>query len=129
MPVTSSSSSIKRWPAPEAVLEALRAWSAVQAERRGDLVGLGYFGSYARGDAGFGSDLDLVAVVRNSSASFIERARGWPTHALLVPADLLVYTVDEWQTLREDGGRFAEVLSEETVWLVGPPEDPGCLGA
>ena len=58
---------------------------------------MGYFGSYARGDAGFGSDLDLVAVVKRSEVPRMERNRDWPYERLPVPADLLVFTVDEWR--------------------------------
>ena len=57
-----------------------------------------------------------------SSTPYLERARSWPTHTLAVPTDLIVYTADEWQTLLDGGGRFAEVLSNETVWLIGPPD-------
>ena len=60
MPVTSSTSSVKRWPGSETVIEGLRRWCTDQSEERGDLLALErYFGSYARGDASFGSDLDL----------------------------------------------------------------------
>lgn len=118
MPVTSSSSSVKRWPTREAVLDGLRAWAAAEADRRPDLQALGYFGSYARGDEGFGSDLDLVAVVAHSALPFIERARDWKTETLPVPADLLVYTREEWEAVRDRAGRFASVLETETVWLI-----------
>jgi len=116
--VTSSSSSVKRWPTREDVLDGLRAWAAAEAERRPELEALGYFGSYARGDEGFGSDLDLVAVVTRSSLPFMERARDWQTETLPVPADLLVYTAEEWEALRTGAGRFSMVLATETVWLV-----------
>ena len=48
---------------------------------------------------------------------FERRAVTWPVEALPVPADLLVYTESEWQALVERGGRFAAVLSRETVWV------------
>ena len=118
MPVTSSSSSVKRWPTREAVLDGLKAWAAAEAGQRPDLRALGYFGSYARGDEGFGSDLDLVAVVAHSPLPFMERARLWKIEALPVPADMLVYTAKEWEALRNGAGRFASVLAAETVWLV-----------
>ena len=118
MPVTSSSSSVKRWPATRTVLAGLRAWAVTEARQRPELRALGYFGSYARGDEGFGSDLDLVAVVSVNDRPFIERARDWRTETLAVPADLLVYTTDEWEALRKSGTRFARVLEEETVWCV-----------
>ena len=122
MPVTSSSSSVKRWPKREAVLDGVRAWAATEARQRPELRALGYFGSYARADEGFGSDLDLVAVVAHSPLTFMERAREWKTETLPVPADLLVYTAEEWEALRNRAGRFAGVLATETVWLIR--EDP-----
>ena len=121
MPVTSSSSSVKRWPTRELVLDGLRAWAAAEARQRPELQALGYFGSYARGDEGFGSDLDLVAVVTRSSRPFMLRARGWQTETLPVPADLLVYTTEEWEAVRNGAGRFASVLETETVWLIRDP--------
>ena len=85
------------------------------------MAAFGYFGSYARGDAGFGSDLDLVAIVGASKATFLDRARDWPTETLPVPADLLVYTAAEWKQMQTGGGRFAQTLLHETVWLTGRP--------
>jgi hypothetical protein len=38
-----------------------------------------------------------------------------------VAADVLTYTVDELRAIQNRGGRFARVLREETVWLVGKP--------
>lgn len=120
MPVTSSTSSVKRWPNAETVIAALEAWGAEMARRRDDLFGLGYFGSYARGDAGFGSDLDLVMIVEADERSFLERGRGCGTERLPVPADLLIYTVSEWERLRAGGGRFARTLEREAKWLIEP---------
>ena len=117
MPVTSTTSSVKRWPSPDSVLSALRAWGAAAAERREDLIALGYFGSHARGDAGFGSDLDLVLIVATDTRPRMERAIDWPTHSLPVPTDLVVYTRDEWRCLQADGGRFARTLNSEARWL------------
>lgn len=118
MPVTSSISSIKRWPSAEAVLSAADAWAREAAEQRQDLIALGYFGSYARGEAGFGSDLDLVAVVATDDRPAMERSHDWHTEALPVPADLLVFTVREWQQIEAEGGRFARTLRAEAQWLV-----------
>jgi hypothetical protein len=38
----------------------------------------------------------------------------WDTTGLPVPADLLVYTWEEWQALV---GRFRDTLEREAVWL------------
>ena len=60
MPVRSSPSSVKLWPTPDVVLAELRPWAARQRKARSELAALGYFGSHARRDTGFGSGLDLV---------------------------------------------------------------------
>lgn len=119
MPVTSSTTSVKRWPTPDQVLDALRDWANVHAASRPELVALGYFGSHARGDMGFGSDLDVVAIVKRSELPRLERNRDWPCERLPVPADLLVYTVNEWERMRRKGGRFARMMEEEAVWVLG----------
>lgn len=74
MPVRSSTSSVLVWPDPEKVDRAAREWAQGEAPRHPELVRLGYFGSYATGDWGVGSDLDLVAVVRTSPQPFERRA-------------------------------------------------------
>ena len=119
MPVTSSTTSVKRWPTPDQVLDALASWANAQVASRPELVALGYFGSHARGDTGFGSDLDLVAIVSKSDLTRLERNRDWPYEHLPVPTDLLVYTVDEWERMRRRGGRFARTMDNEAVWVVG----------
>ena len=119
MPGTSSGSFVKRWPKPDRVIADLRKWAESQAEIRPELIALGYFGSHARGDTGFGSDLDLVAIVGESDVPQMQRNRDWPFERLPVPADLLVYTVEEWRRLRRRGGRFARVLESEVIWVVG----------
>lgn len=119
MPVPSSTSSVKLWPTPDVVLRALGDWAARQARARPKLVALGYFGSHARGDTGFGSDLDLVAVVEHTDVPRMERNRDWPYERLPVPTDLLVFTADEWQAMMERGGRFASVMKDEVVWVIG----------
>lgn len=103
MPVTFSTSSVKRWPRAETVLTALREWGAETVRRRDDLVALGYFGSYARGDAAFGSDLDLVVIVGADVRPFMERGHGWGVETLPVPVDLVIYTAAEWERLQAAG--------------------------
>lgn len=110
-------SSVLVWPDRQTVDRAARAWAQDVAGGRGDVRRIGYFGSYARGDYGVGSDLDLVAVVGTSDEPFIERTAGWPTERLPVPADLLVYTEDEWSRLMSADSRFAHVLQRELVWI------------
>jgi uncharacterized protein len=117
MPVRSLRSSVLVWPDRAQVMGAARRWAREEASTREGVLRIGCFGSYARGDAGVGSDLDLVAVVRRAGVPFAERSAAWPLERLPVPADLLVYTEEEWDRLTAAGTRFAKVLRSEVVWL------------
>ena len=119
MPVRSSSSSVLVWPTRAQAGSALEAWAAANTAVRPDLLRLGYFGSFAGTAWGVGSDLDLVAVVRDSTLPFARRAIEWDLTPLPVSADLLVYTESEWLTLTGSGGRFGRTLAEDVVWIVG----------
>lgn len=114
MPVRSLNSSVFRWPDAKEVDDAARRWAAEESRTRKGVLRVGYFGSYARGDWGVGSDLDLVVVVKESTLAFERRAVEWDTTKLPVPADLLVYTSPEWQSL---AGRFRNTLEKEAVWV------------
>ena len=114
MPVRSLNSSVFKWPHAKAVDDAARRWAAEESQTRKGVLRVGYFGSYARGDWGVGSDLDLVVVVESSTLAFERRAVEWDTTKLPVPTDLLVYTRDEWEGLT---GRFRDTLEREAVWM------------
>ncbi len=117
MPVRSLASSVFRWPNKQSVDRAVRAWAHDAVAGRRDIVRVGYFGSYARGDWGVGSDLDLVVVITHSSKPPNRRALEWNLSDLPVSADLIVYTEQEWNQLQQAGARFARTLAEETVWV------------
>jgi predicted nucleotidyltransferase len=110
-------SSVLVWPDRATVDRAVRAWASREAARHPGLVRLGYFGSYARGDWGVGSDVDLVAVVTATAAPFERRALEWDLVGLPVPAEIVVYTEREWEALPAQQPRFARMLHEETVWV------------
>lgn len=118
MPVRSLRSPVLRWPDRSTVLAAVEEWARRESAGQPDLLRLGVFGSYARGDCGVGSDLDLVAVVAGSDLPFERRSAGWDLLSLPVPADLLVYTRKEWEALLGSAGRFARVLRDETLWVL-----------
>jgi len=124
MPVRSLRSSALEWPDRQAVEQALAARAARERLSHPGLVRLGWFGSYARGDAGVGSDLDLVAVVESSAEPFERRALAWDLSQLPVPAEILVYTRDEWQRLEREDGRFARTLRSDARWLVAADSPP-----
>lgn len=117
MPVRSLTSSVVAWPDAETVERALRRWAEEAARLRPELRRVGYFGSYARGDWGVGSDVDVVIVVASSPTAFSRRAAEWDLTRLPVPADVLVFTEDEWRSTLESGRRFARVARDEVVWV------------
>ncbi|WP_072061588.1 nucleotidyltransferase domain-containing protein [Synechococcus sp. GFB01] len=115
----SSTGSVLRWPSSEAVLEQARAWAERQAATHPDLEAVGVFGSYGRGDAGVGSDLDLLLILRHCDLPVWERLRRWDTGALPLATDLLVYSRAEWDSLPQWNPAFAAVLARDVRWLVG----------
>ena len=117
MPVKSLNSSVLKWPDRLTVDQAARSWAAGEARRHPELLRLGYFGSYARADAGVGSDLDLIAIVDQAAEAFERRALTWDLNVLPVPAELIVYTLSEWKRLQTQGARFARMLKSQVVWI------------
>jgi predicted nucleotidyltransferase len=117
MPVRLLNSSVLKWPEREQVLRSLAEWAVQAQQRHPNLLRLGYYGSYARGDDGVGSDLDLVAVVAASDVAFERRSVEWDLSLLPVPAEILVYTEPEWNDLVGEGGRFARMIETDTIWL------------
>ncbi len=101
MPVRSLNSSVLKWPSDRMVERALHRWVEEVLRHRTDVVRIGYFGSYARGDWGVGSDLDLIIIVTHSEQPFTRRSVEWDTTELPVPVDVLVYTEEEWQSMSQ----------------------------
>ena len=117
MPLRSLTSSVFAWPDRDLVVREARRWAEEQRRARPNLVRFGFFGSYARGDWGPGSDLDIVAIVRESETPFAERPLAWDLMPLPVPAEILVYTEEEWARMHAEGGAFARRLADQTVWF------------
>jgi predicted nucleotidyltransferase len=115
MPVRSLTSPVLKWPDANRVIGALQDWVEKLVKNRPDVLRIGYFGSYARGDWGVGSDLDLIIIVEKSRQTFESRPSQWDTLELPVPADLRVYTREEWAAMK--GQKFFATLEQEAVWL------------
>jgi len=117
MPVRSLRSSVLAWPRKNEVDSALRVWAQELSAHTSDLLAVGYFGSYARGDWGVGSDLDLIVVIERSEKSFGDRILNRETTSLPVSADTFIYTRSELMDMLERGGRFFEMIRRETIWV------------
>jgi hypothetical protein len=103
MPVRSLTQSLLRWPEPQQVLTQVVDWAAKVAPDHPGLQRLAVFGSYGRGDAGVGSDLDLLLE--------------WPLAELALSCDALVLTPAEHQALLADGSAMAAALAHDSRWL------------
>jgi len=128
MPASSPTGSVLRWPSSVEVLAAAARWAERQRGNHDDLLAVGVFGSYGRGDAGVGSDLDLILILQDCNDSTWERLRRWDTGSLPLACDLLVYSLTEWCSLPGWNPRLAEVLEQDTHWLAGQPPPAGEVG-
>ncbi len=117
MPVRSLRSSILRWPSSDEVDAALHQWVSEHERELQAAIAIGYFGSYARGDARVGSDLDVIVILQASAVPFNQRSQEWDFLTIPVPVEAQVYTQAEWQQLAVNQPRFYETLCRETVWL------------
>lgn len=117
MPERSRRSSVVTWPDPATVDAAVREWARGVAEQHPAVDRIGYFGSYATGDWGVGSDVDLVVIVSSTEEPFERRGVAFDATRLPVPADILVYTVGEWRRLTSEPG-FARTAHHQMVWVL-----------
>lgn len=117
MPVRSLHSSVHKWPDQTQVDAAARTWAAEMLWQHPEVVQLGYFGSYARGDWGVGSDLDMIVLITHSDVPFTQRPLAWNLLNLPVPAEIMIYTLAEWQQLQAEDRRLARVIADEAVWI------------
>ena len=122
MPVPSLNGSVRRWPAAAEVLEQAERWAALQRSAHPDLMAVGVFGSYGRGTAGVGSDLDLLLILQRCDEPIWERLRRWDTRSLPLACDLIVYSLTEWRSLPQWNPRLAQALRNDTRWLGDQPE-------
>ena len=116
MPVKSSTSSVLKWPNAEVVIKFLKQWAEKIALNNPDVLKIGFFGSYARGNWGVGSDLDVILILKHCEKPFERRGLLFDTLSFPVPVDLLVYTQEEWRKLLEEKG-FAENIKKEIIWI------------
>lgn len=128
MPVRSLRTSVLAWPRRHEVEAAVTGWARDLARLMPDLAAVGFFGSYARGDWGVGSDIDLIMVLDKSSSPFGYRTVARGSVRLPVPSDHLIYTRDELVTVLERGGRFADTLRREVIWVFKREDLPGLPG-
>jgi len=117
LPVRSLNSAVFKWPNRETVLAAARAWAAALRQRDLLVERIACVGSYARGDWGVGSDLDVIVFLTQSDLSRGERYKQYYPDDVPVPADVWVYTRAEWEVVRADWPQLARRLQQEMLDL------------
>jgi hypothetical protein len=118
MPVRSLTQSVLRWPSPEQVMAAVQAWATEQRLANPGLKRVGVFGSYGRGTAAVGSDLDLLLVDASAEGPQHLRLLHWPLERLPLSCDALVLTPAELDVLLTGPGRMGAELKRDLRWLV-----------
>ena len=117
MPVRSLTQSVLRWPRPEQVLQDAQNWASDLRRERPHLRRVGIFGSYGRGTASVGSDLDLLLIDDSAAGPQHQRLRDWPLERLPLSCDALVLTSAEFEELLAGGSRMARELQTDLRWL------------
>ena len=117
MPVRSLTQSVLRWPRREQVLQDAQNWASDLHRDRPNLRRVGVFGSYGRGTASVGSDLDLLLIDDSAAGPQHQRLRDWPLERLPLSCDALVLTSAELEELLAGGSRMARELKTDLRWL------------
>ncbi len=81
-----------------------------------EIRGIGYFGSYARGDYTPGSDLDLLVLVPDRSNPEHIRER-LDTFSLPVPCELFVVREKQFRETEEPRNPFVEEVRDTICWI------------
>ncbi len=108
-------------------MRQVEAWAEQQGEQVRSLERVAVFGSYGRGTAGVGSDLDLLLIDAVASGPQHRRLLTWPLELLPLSCDALVLTPYEHDALMAAGSRFATQLRRDSrwVWTRRSAEDQG----
>jgi len=79
------------------------------------------FGSYARGEAHDGSDIDLM-LIKETSKKFIDRiANVIKLNNTLMPLEPLVYSPLEFETMKKEKRDFIMTIEEEGIEIYTNP--------
>lgn len=79
------------------------------------------FGSYARGEAHEGSDIDLM-LIKETSKRFIDRiADVIKLNNTLIPLEPLVYSPFEFETMKKEKRNFIMTIEEEGIEIYTNP--------
>ncbi len=79
------------------------------------------FGSFARGDYGTRSDLDLLIILKESEKPAHDRIADFLQHTSIYPTDVFPFTEAEIRSRLEEGDPFLRRAVSESVLLYSAP--------
>ena len=98
----SSISARVRYAEPETIRKAVRDYARNIRDGHPEVRSIRWFGSWVRGDAGVGSDVDLCIIVDRCDTSRRDRIMDFLPLVFPVGIDLFIYTPSEFDTLRTE---------------------------
>ncbi len=100
------------------MLDAAQAWVRQLRRDHPEVVRVGYFGSYARGDYVPGSDFDvLLELAKSEVPKWRDRAPAYKPDRFPVGIEMFAYTSDELGRMRAAGAAFIQTIDAEIHWL------------
>ena len=102
----SSISARVRYAEPETIRKAVRDYARNIRGGHPEVRSIRWFGSWVRGDAGVGSDVDLCIIVDRCDKSRRDRMMDFLPRVFPVGIDLFVYTLSEFDALRMEHPRM-----------------------
>jgi predicted nucleotidyltransferase len=108
MPKRSSDSVEVEYFPSQRVWEELRVFVSTLRQQHPEIEKVLVFGSLVRGDCVPGSDVDLLVVLRESSAPFLERIPRFTPSSFPVGVDVFPYTRDELERMLSEKNSFIQ---------------------
>lgn len=106
------------------IREALRSLVESRYGPDPNVAAVWLFGSFARGDAVPGSDVDLLVVVEEDARLPRDRIPEYLPDGFPVGVDVLVWTRAEWEARIAAGDRLARLIAAEGERLLDRPRTP-----
>jgi predicted nucleotidyltransferase len=99
------------------IIDLARTTARKMADRHPEVARVLLFGSFARGDYGARSDLDLLIILKASNQTGRDRIERFLAYAPVYPTDMLVYTEDELHARVSAGDAFLSGALKESIQL------------
>ncbi len=60
--------------------------------------------------------MDVIAIVSKTAEPFEHRSLEWDLSGLPVPAEIIIYSLAEWEMLEQGNTRFFRMLDCDAIW-------------